>query len=50
MKIFRDQTLNLSPGEGTIRLRFFFFEGGGMGDVIYMVFSEEADQLSPTEF
>ena len=49
MKSFRDQSLNLSPGEGTIRLRFFFL-GGGMGDGIYMVFSEEADQLSLTGF
>ena len=49
VKSFRDQTLNLSPGEG--RFVFgFFLRGGGMGDGIYMVFSEEADQLSLTGF
>ena len=50
MKSFRDQTLNLSPGEGRFVFGFFFEGGGGMGDGIYMVFSEEADQLSLTGF
>ena len=49
MKSFRDQTLYLSPGEGRFVFGFFFLRGG-MGDGIYMVFSEEADQLSLTGF